>query len=72
MTTKLKIRDTDAVLIFRKDGIVEKLIPLDGPDEHNVFITEALCWASKDVRMMKLIAEAFVDATVRTSEPLRH
>jgi len=62
MTTKLKVRDTDAALIFRRDGLVEVLVPRDGQSAPNVFITEALFWASNDPAMMKTITGAFVDA----------
>ena len=73
MTTKLKFRDTDAALIFRRDGFVEVLIPHDGngpPSASNVFITQALLWASQDARMMKTIADAFTAAF--ESEPPMH
>jgi hypothetical protein len=70
MTTKLKVRDTDAALIFRRDGVVEKLTPLDGENAPNEFITEALFWASMSPAMMKTITSAFVDSLER--EPLRH
>ncbi len=66
MTTKLKVRDTDAALVFRRDGLVEKLTPLDGEKAQNTFMTEALFWASMNPAMMKTIAAAFVDSLART------
>ena len=65
MTTKLKVRNSDAALVFRRDGVVEKLIPLDGKNALNEFITEALFWASMNPKMMKTITTAFVDALER-------
>ncbi len=72
MTTKLKVRDMDAALVFRHDGLVEVLIPRDGGAEPapNVFITHALLWASQDPVMMKTIADAFVAAM--PGEPRMH
>jgi hypothetical protein len=62
MTTKLKFRSTDAALIFRRNGIVEVLVPRDDETATNVFISRALFWASNDPTMMKTITGAFVHA----------
>lgn len=70
MTTRLKFRDTDAALIFRRDGIVERLVPLDDEKAQNTFITEALFWASMNPAMMKTITAAFVDSL--EGEPRLH
>ena len=72
MTTKLNVRNTDAALVFRRDGLIEKLIPREAVPSENTFITEALFWASMDPAMMKTITRAFVDSLERRQTALKH
>ena len=72
MTTKLKVGNSDAALVFRRDGLIEKLIPREPVPGENTFITEALFWASMDTAMMKTITRAFLDSLERAPKPPMH
>ena len=76
MMTKLKLKNSEAALVFRDDGALEAVIPTVATDAKvmdRVMCTQALFWAYEDEKMMTQIADAFrahLDGLARGKGPL--